>query len=77
MAQHNISRLLQQGVHVTVNSDDPSYFGGYMNDNFIAITKALDLSNDELKQLAKNSFEASFISDAEKQKWSQQIDSLV
>ena len=76
MAQHNISRLLQQGVHVTVNSDDPSYFGGYMNDNFIAITKALDLSNDELKQLAKNSFEASFISDAEKQKWSQQIDSL-
>ncbi|WP_180174461.1 adenosine deaminase [Acinetobacter sp. YH01022] len=77
MAQHNIRRLLQQGVHVTVNSDDPSYFGGYMNDNFIAITKALDLSNDELKQLAKNSFEASFISDAEKQKWSQQIDSLV
>ena len=77
MQQHNIRRLLQQGVHVTVNSDDPSYFGGYMNDNFIAITKALDLSNDELKQLAKNSFEASFISDAEKQKLSQQIDSLV
>ncbi|MGB9191318.1 adenosine deaminase [Acinetobacter haemolyticus] len=77
MAQHNIRRLLQHGLHVTVNSDDPSYFGGYMNDNFIAITKALDLSNDELKQLAKNSFEASFISDAEKQKLSQQIDSLV
>jgi adenosine deaminase len=65
MAEHNIRRLLQQGVHVTVNSDDPSYFGGYMNDNFIAITKALDLSNAELKQLAINSFEASFISDAE------------
>ena len=77
MAQHNIRRLLQQGVHVTVNSDDPSYFGGYMNDNFIAIAEALDLSSDELKQLAKNSFEASFISDAEKQKWSQQIDALV
>ena len=77
MAQHNIRRLLQQGVHVTVNSDDPSYFGGYMNDNFIAIAEALDLSNDELKHLAKNSFEASFISEAEKQKWTQQIDALV
>lgn len=77
MAQHNIRRLLQQGVHVTVNSDDPSYFGGYMNDNFIAITEALNLSNDELKTLAKNSFEASFISDAEKQKWAQKIDALV
>ncbi|MDO3666497.1 adenosine deaminase [Acinetobacter higginsii] len=69
MADHNIRRLLQKGVHVTVNSDDPSYFGGYMNDNFVAIQQALDLSNDELKQLAINSFEASFISEQEKQKW--------
>jgi adenosine deaminase len=69
MGEHNIRRLLQKGVHVTVNSDDPSYFGGYMNDNFIAILQALDLSNDELKQLAIHSFEASFISDDEKQKW--------
>lgn len=76
MAEHNIRRLLQQGVHVTVNSDDPSYFGGYMNDNFIAITKALDLSNAELKQLAINSFEASFISDAEKQTWIKKIEAL-
>lgn len=77
MQQHNIRRLLQQGVHVTVNSDDPSYFGGYMNDNFIAIAEALDLSNEELKQLAINSFEASFISDAEKQKWISLIQALV
>ena len=73
MKEHNIRRLLQQGVHVTVNSDDPSYFGGYMNDNFIAIQQALDLSNQELKQLAINSFEASFISDQEKQKWIAEI----
>ena len=73
MKEHNICRLLQQGVHVTVNSDDPSYFGGYMNDNFIAIQQALDLSNDELKQLAINSFEASFIPDQEKQKWIAEI----
>ncbi|WP_313482960.1 adenosine deaminase [Acinetobacter variabilis] len=77
MQQHNIRRLLQHGVHVTVNSDDPSYFGGYMNDNFIAIAEALDLSNEELKQLAINSFEASFISDTEKQKWISLIQALV
>ncbi len=51
MAEHNIHRLLKQGVHVTINSDDPSYFGGYMNDNFLAVHTALNLSNDELKQL--------------------------
>jgi len=73
MAEHNIRRLLQQGVHVTVNSDDPSYFGGYMNDNFIAIATSLDLSNDELKHLAINSFEASFIDDVQKQRWKSQI----
>ena len=76
MQQHNIRRLLQQGVHVTVNSDDPSYFGGYMNDNFYAIAEALDLSNEELKQLAINSFEASFISDQQKQMWSERIRAL-
>ena len=77
MQQHNIRRLLQQGVHVTVNSDDPSYFGGYMNDNFIAIAEALDLSNEELKQLAINSFDASFITDADKEQWINQIRALV
>lgn len=77
MQQHNIRRLLQQGVQVTVNSDDPSYFGGYMNDNFIAIAEALDLSNDELKQLAINSFEASFISEADKANWISKIKALV
>ncbi|MQW92953.1 adenosine deaminase [Acinetobacter wanghuae] len=77
MQQHNIRRLLQQGVHVTVNSDDPSYFGGYMNDNFIAIADALDLTEQELKQLAINSFEASFISDQTKQKWIQKIQNWV
>jgi len=66
MQQHNIHRLLQQGVKVTVNSDDPSYFGGYMNDNFFAIQKALNLSEAELKQLAINSFEAAFIDNTEK-----------
>lgn len=76
MQQHNIQRLLQQGLCVTVNSDDPAYFGGYMNDNFIAIAEALDLSAAELKQLAINSFNASFISTADKQKWIAEIESI-
>ena len=76
MQQHNIQRLLQQGLCVTVNSDDPAYFGGYMNDNFIAITEALDLTDAALKQLAINSFNASFISTADKQKWIAEIESI-
>lgn len=73
MAEHNIRRLLQQGVKVTVNSDDPSYFGGYMNDNFYAIANSLDLTEPELKQLAINSFEASFIDQSVKDSWTQKI----
>ena len=76
MSQHNIRRLLQQGVKVMVNSDDPAYFGGYMNDNFYAIADALELTEDELKQLAIHSFEASFIDDAEKNKWMTKIQNL-
>ena len=76
MQQHNIQRLLQQGLCVTVNSDDPAYFGGYMNDNFIAITEALDLTDAALKQLAINSFNASFIATADKQKWIAEIEAI-
>lgn len=74
MQQHNIRRLLQKGVCVTVNSDDPSYFGGYMNDNFIAIADALQLTHDEIKQLARHSFQAAFMSETQKQAWLKQID---
>lgn len=76
MQQHNIQRLLEKGLCVTVNSDDPAYFGGYMNDNFVAIQTALNLSDDELKTLAINSFEASFISEDQKMKWIEKIKAL-
>ncbi|WP_111892571.1 adenosine deaminase [Acinetobacter sp. MB5] len=76
MRDHNIKRLLEQGLCVTVNSDDPAYFGGYMNDNFVAIADALHLTEDELKKLAINSFEASFLNDVEKEKWINQIHAL-
>jgi adenine deaminase len=67
MAQHNLQQLLDQGLVVTINSDDPAYFGGYMNDNFIATFEALPLTWEHARTLARNSFTASFLSDAEKQ----------
>jgi adenosine deaminase len=60
--------MLQLGMMATVNSDDPAYFGGYLNANFIVMTDALGLSKEEIARLAKNSFAASFLSEEEKQK---------
>lgn len=77
MEDHNIKKLLHQNVKVTVNSDDPAYFGGYMNENFIAVSEALDLNASELVQLAKNSFEASFISEELKMKWIKECERLI
>ena len=62
MAQHNLKQLLGLGVCATVNSDDPAYFGGYIAENYQAAQTALGLSKQELYQLAKNSFQASFLS---------------
>ncbi|NNC92314.1 MAG: adenosine deaminase [Acidimicrobiia bacterium] len=61
MADHNLKRLLQRGVRVTINSDDPAYFGGYVGDNYLAVAEALDLSRADLAQLARNSLEAAFL----------------
>lgn len=69
MKEHNLKKLLDRGVMVTINSDDPAYFGGYMNQNFIETARSLDLSHQEILQIAKNSFEASFLSEADKQRW--------
>ena len=62
MVEHNLKELLQQGICVTLNSDDPAYFGGYVADNYQAAQSALDLTEQELYQIAKNSFQASFLS---------------
>ncbi|WP_062267288.1 adenosine deaminase [Endozoicomonas arenosclerae] len=61
MADHNIKTMLDKGLCVTVNSDDPSYFGGYINANFHSIQKALKLSHQDLYKLIRNSFVASFL----------------
>jgi adenosine deaminase len=71
---HNLKRLLERGLCVTVNSDDPAYFGGYLLDNYLATTEALQLSRAQLVQLARNSITASFLPDTDKQRWLQAID---
>ncbi|CDU13826.1 adenosine deaminase [Vibrio coralliirubri] len=62
MQQHNIVELLRKGLCVTINSDDPAYFGGYMNDNFLAVANAHPVTKNELAQFSINAIEASFIS---------------
>jgi adenosine deaminase len=73
MAQHNLPQLLRAGLCVTVNSDDPAYFGGYMNDNWLALFAAKpELTAADALQLALNSFEASFAPAAAKAEWAAQ-----
>jgi len=72
-----LKMMLDKGLLVTINSDDPSYFGGYMNENYFAVADALDLSEEALVQLAKNSFMASFLSKAEKQGHIDQLNSYI
>jgi adenosine deaminase len=74
---HNLKRLLDWGLCVTINSDDPSYFGGYLLENYLAVQQGLRLTISELKQLARNSIEASFLEPRDKQRWMTAIDFYV
>ena len=76
MQDHNLVQLLDAGLVATVNSDDPAYFGGYMNDNFIATFEALPLTLAHAKQLARNSFQASFLPAEQKQKFLAEVDAF-
>jgi len=77
MKQHNVVDLLRQGLCVTINSDDPAYFGGYMTDNFLAVADSHMLTQEELAQFSRNAIEASFISDSEKQRLANRLDEFV
>jgi len=66
--QHPLRRMLDAGLAATVNSDDPAYFGGYLHDNVTAVTRGLGLTADHRRRLAENSFRASFLPDAEKER---------
>lgn len=77
MAQHNLKQLLDLGLCVTVNSDDPAYFGGYIVENFAAVEAELNLDNNDIYQLGKNSFAASFLSPEEKQHFIDKLDNFM
>ena len=73
LEDHNLKKMLDQKLMVMVNSDDPAYFGGYLNKNLIEIQIALNLSLDEIKTLIINSFKSSFLKEEEKRKWISKI----
>jgi adenosine deaminase len=73
---HNLKRLLDRGLCVTVNSDDPAYFGGYVLANFLAVQRGLGLGRDDIVKLAANSIEASFLPAARKAHWIERIDAM-
>jgi adenosine deaminase len=77
MAQHNLQTLLDAGLAVTINSDDPAYFGGYVNQNYLETFAALPgLDAKAAYTLARNSFEASFAADEDKQRWIAELDAV-
>ena len=76
LEDHNLKKMLDKGLLVMVNSDDPAYFGGYLNTNLIKCQEALNLSKEDIKKLAINSFKSSFLSKGEKKKWIDEINIL-
>jgi adenine deaminase len=77
MEDHNLKALLDAGLVATVNSDDPAYFGGYINDNFVAAFAALPaLTRADAYSLARNSFDASFVAPERKAAWTKQLDAV-
>lgn len=73
MEEHPVKRMMDKGMLVTINSDDPAYFGGYMNANFIATANALKLDKKDIAQLAENSFRASFLPQEKKEQHIRQV----
>lgn len=76
LKQSPVKAQLEQGLLVTVNSDDPAYFGGYIGRNYEMVAEALDLSAEQLIQLARNSFQASFLPDEEKTRFILEVDNI-
>ena len=76
LAQHNLPQLLEAGLVATINSDDPAYFGGYMNENFLQTFAATGMGAEQAYTLARNSFEASFTTPELQQAWVEQLDGV-
>ena len=69
LENHNLKKMLDSGLRVMVNSDDPAYFGGYLNKNLIETSKALNLKIEDVKKLIENSFKSSFLNEENKKDW--------
>ncbi len=76
LARHNLRQLLDAGLCATVNSDDPAYFGGYINENFLQVFAATGMTPAHAWQLARNSFQASFAPEADKRAWEVRLKSV-
>jgi adenine deaminase len=76
LADHNLKQLLDAGLVATVNSDDPAYFGGYLNDNFLQVFAATGLTPTHAWQLARNSFEASFVGEEQKRQYIERLEAV-
>jgi adenine deaminase len=77
LTDHPMKRLLDAGLCATVNSDDPAYFGGYMNANFVQTVQALQLSHDDVVTLARNSIEASFVNETRREEMTAMLDAAI
>ena len=76
LTQHPLKKMLDKGLLAMINSDDPAYFGGYVNENFLQTAIALNLSENDILKLAKNSFKASFLPDEDKASWIEKLDNF-
>ena len=74
MENHPLKRMMEKGLLVTVNSDDPAYFGGYICENYLAVQKAFNLNREDIHNLAKNSFRASFLDTPKKKEMIAKLD---
>jgi adenosine deaminase len=77
MKQHNLKQMMDLGLCVTVNSDDPAYFGGYIEENLRALTEALGLDSQDIYKLSRNAFQASFLNPIEKKKLLGELDEFM
>ncbi len=77
LEDHNLKDLLDRGLQATVNSDDPSYFGGYIGDNFLAVADALNLEAAQIERLVRNSIDAAFVDDTRKDELHREVDAFL
>ncbi|QZT38024.1 adenosine deaminase [Halosquirtibacter xylanolyticus] len=77
LSEHPLLELMERGIRVTINSDDPAYFGGYLSENYMQLSNALNLTKEQIIQLARNSFDASFITEKVRESYHKKIDAFI